>query len=225
MELTSPPLVLLCSPPVTSPGGEVEAGKKVPKLKISVTGETAKCRRTSTSSLSDDRDTSEEDWSSDEGKDKGESSQGKLLLQIKKEKLVGAPHTTSVPPAKQTDPLHKLLQAKKPPSLKKKLMAIYRSVVGKTDEQGRVLSDLFMRRPSSKLYPEYYLVIKDPIDLREILGRVRMDEFAGLKELEQALELMVSNALTFNEEDSQVYRVSTKYSVTSLIIRAVCGME
>lgn len=103
----------------------------------------------------------------------------------------------------------KLLQAKKLPSLKKQLMAVYRRLVAKTDEQGRVLSDLFMRRPSAKLYPEYYLVIKEPIDLREILGKVRTGGFPrGLKEMEAALELMVNNALTFNEEDSQVYRVS-----------------
>lgn len=113
------------------------------------------------------------------------------------------PHTMP-----QVDPILKLLQAKKLPSLKKRLMAVYRSIVGKTDPEGRVLSELFMRRPSSKLYPKYYLVIKEPIDLREIFGRIRTGGFPSFKEMEQALELMVNNALTFNEEDSQVYRVS-----------------
>ena len=52
-------------------------------------------------------------------------------------------------------------------------MAIYRTLVTKTDEDGRLLCELFMRRPSPKVYPEYYLVIKEPIDFREILHRIR----------------------------------------------------
>lgn len=146
-------------------------------------------------------------------------------MRIKKVKL-GRPSSSTPRTTPQADPVTKLLQAKKPPSLKKQLMAVYRSVVGKTDEQGRVLSDLFIRRPSSKLYPEYYLVIKEPIDLREIVGRIRSGGFAGLGEMEEALELMVNNALTFNEEDSQVYSVSVcvfvGYSITCCGLTATC---
>ena len=40
------------------------------------------------------------------------------------------------------------------------------------DADGRVLSDIFMVRPSRKLYPEYYLVIAQPTDLKEIRGKV-----------------------------------------------------
>ena len=106
------------------------------------------------------------------------------------------------------DPLFKLLRSKRSPILKKKLLAVYNSVASKADEEGRVLSDLFMRRPSAKLYPEYYVVIKEPIDLREILGRIRGGAFSDLEELSKAIEMMVSNALTFNEEGSQIYSVS-----------------
>ena len=87
-------------------------------------------------------------------------------------------------------------------------MALYRSLVNKTDSQGRVLSELFKRRPSHKLYPEYYMVIKEPIDLKEILGKIKMGKYTVLREMGADVELMVSNALTFNEEHSQVYNVS-----------------
>ena len=40
------------------------------------------------------------------------------------------------------------------------------------DVDGRVLSDIFMVRPSRKLYPEYYLVIPHPIDLKEIRSKI-----------------------------------------------------
>ena len=155
-----------------------------------------------------DYHTSEDDWSTDEEKDGDSGSQGKFLLRIKKDKLGGGPSPIGTHGASPGDHVMKLLHAKKHPSLKKKLMAVYRRVVGKTDEEGRVLSELFIRRPSSKLYPEYYVVIKEPIDLREILGRIRSGGFAGLPQMGEALELMVRNAITFNEEDSQVYRVS-----------------
>ena len=65
------------------------------------------------------------------------------------------------------------LQAKRPPILKKQMMAIYRTLVTKADKDGRLLCELFMRRPSPKVYPEYYLVIKQPIDFREILHKIR----------------------------------------------------
>ena len=93
---------------------------------------------------------------------------------------------------------------------------MYQSVVQKTNDQGRVLSDLFMRLPSAKQYKEYYMVIKEPIDLREILGRVRSLSLATLPELGEALELMVSNAITFNEEGSQVYQVRER-------VACICG--
>ena len=40
------------------------------------------------------------------------------------------------------------------------------------DADGRVLSDIFMVRPSRKLYPEYYLVISQPTDLKEIRAKI-----------------------------------------------------
>ncbi len=158
------------------------------------------------SSIPVTRDSSEYELTSDDEEegtreDPPPSHQGKLLLRIKKEQLGKGSSQT------QQDPVAKLLQAKKPPILKKKLMCVYKKLVKKADPQGRILSELFMRRPSSKLYPEYYLVIKEPIDLREILKKIKSVEYASLKELESAVELMVQNALTFNEEDSQIYSV------------------
>ena len=162
-----------------------------------------------------DDHSSEDDWSSEDEQQEGDSTtttHNRVLLRIRKDKL-GSP--TSGPPSgggggagATADPLTKLLRATRPPSLKKQLLGVYRLVVGKTDGKGRVLSELFLRRPSSKHYPEYYLVIKNPVDLREILGRIRSGGFSSLQALGEALELMVSNALTFNEEDSQVYCVS-----------------
>ena len=86
-------------------------------------------------------------------------------------------------------------------------MAIYRSLVTKMDAGGRVLCELFMKRPSASMYPQYYLVIKNPIDLKEIMHKIRSESYMDLNEMMSDVELMVENACTFNEEDSQVYKV------------------
>ena len=64
-----------------------------------------------------------------------------------------------------------------------------------------------MKRPSASMYPQYYLVIKNPIDLKEILHKIRSESYMDLNEMMSDVELMVENACTFNEEDSQVYKV------------------
>ncbi len=132
------------------------------------------------------------------------------------------------PGTKQREnPLVKLLKTKRRPVLKKQLLAVYNSVARKQDEEGRVLSELFMRLPSAKHYPEYYVVIKEPIDLREILGRIRSGEFPEFDDLGKAMELLVSNALTFNEEGSQVYSVSGGQETKWLWVEWVgmCGFQ
>lgn len=107
-------------------------------------------------------------------------------------------------------------------------------LVSKTDSEGRVVSELFMKRPSAKQYPEYYIVINKPIDLKEIFGKIKSEQVSvlvfGCKERERLrkrcfaclfyflqyrslgemmddVELLVSNACMFNEEESQVYQV------------------
>ncbi len=58
------------------------------------------------------------------------------------------------------------------------------------------------------MYPEYYIVIKRPIDLKEIHGKIRSDGYSTVEDMMEDVELLVNNACTFNEEDSLVYAVS-----------------
>ena len=154
-----------------------------------------------TSSSSEEEDNSSNDDREDEGEEGMEGrGEEKLILHIKKDRLGSSRHAC-------VDPVARLLRSRKSPSLKKRLLAVFQSVVNKTDADGRILSDIFMRRPSIKLYPEYYRVIKEPIDLREILERVRRRTMSSMQEMSQGMELMINNALTFNEENSQVYSV------------------
>ena len=62
------------------------------------------------------------------------------------------------------------------PPLKKCLQALYQTLISKTDKDGRIISELFLRKPSAKVYPEYYIVIKRPIDLKEIAGKIKSEQ-------------------------------------------------
>ena len=115
-----------------------------------------------------------------------------------------------------------------------------------------------MRLPSTKLYPEYYIVISKPIDFREISKKIKDEQvslviinksvwlgtqiyslmcfsnhlnfvnqylhymhvcvalvliilfqYKTMDEFMSDVELLVSNACTFNEENSQIHTVMT----------------
>ena len=53
---------------------------------------------------------------------------------------------------------------------------MYRTLTTAVDKDDRLISEMFMKRPSSKLYPEYYIVINKPIDFREISKKIKHKE-------------------------------------------------
>lgn len=59
-----------------------------------------------------------------------------------------------------------------------------------------------------QLYPNYYDVIKEPIDLKMIAKKVQDCEYRTLEDMDKDVALMVSNAKTFNEPKSLIYKVS-----------------
>ncbi len=63
-----------------------------------------------------------------------------------------------------------------------------------------------------QIYPEYYIVIKQPIDLKEIHYKIKSGAYSSVEGMMTDVELLVSNACTFNEEESLVYTVGTIYN-------------
>lgn len=56
-------------------------------------------------------------------------------------------------------------------------------------------------------YPDYYEVIKKPIDLEKIGQKVKASHYENLEELLADIVLMFDNACRYNEPDSQIYKV------------------
>lgn len=77
-----------------------------------------------------------------------------------------------------------------------------------TDADGRILSQPFMKLPTRKELPDYYDVIKRPIDIHKILQRLQADKYLEIDELDRDFMLLCKNAQNYNEESSLIYEDS-----------------
>uniref|UniRef100_A0A8C4V2D1 SWI/SNF related, matrix associated, actin dependent regulator of chromatin, subfamily a, member 2 n=1 Tax=Falco tinnunculus TaxID=100819 RepID=A0A8C4V2D1_FALTI len=104
------------------------------------------------------------------------------------------------PPAEKLSP--------NPPKLTKQMNAIIDTVVNYKDSSGRQLSEVFIQLPSRKELPEYYELIRKPVDFKKIKERIRNHKYRSLGDLEKDVMLLCHNAQTFNLEGSQIYEDS-----------------
>ncbi|XP_055040946.2 protein polybromo-1 isoform X4 [Misgurnus anguillicaudatus] len=73
-------------------------------------------------------------------------------------------------------------------------------------EHGRLISELFQRLPSKVQYPDYYAIIKEPIDLKTIAQRIQMGFYKSVNHMAKDIDLLAKNAKTYNEPGSQVFK-------------------
>uniref|UniRef100_A0A8C7PHP9 SWI/SNF related, matrix associated, actin dependent regulator of chromatin, subfamily a, member 4 n=1 Tax=Oncorhynchus mykiss TaxID=8022 RepID=A0A8C7PHP9_ONCMY len=104
------------------------------------------------------------------------------------------------PPAEKLSP--------NPPALTKKMKKIVDAVIKYKDSNGRQLSEVFIQLPSRKELPEYYELIRKPVDFRKIKERIRSHRYRSLGDLERDVMLLFQNAQTFNLEGSLIYEDS-----------------
>uniref|UniRef100_A0A672V9A4 SWI/SNF related BAF chromatin remodeling complex subunit ATPase 2 n=1 Tax=Strigops habroptila TaxID=2489341 RepID=A0A672V9A4_STRHB len=76
------------------------------------------------------------------------------------------------------------------------------------NSSGRQLSEVFIQLPSRKELPEYYELIRKPVDFKKIKERIRNHKYRSLGDLEKDVMLLCHNAQTFNLEGSQIYEDS-----------------
>ncbi|WFD30454.1 hypothetical protein MSPP1_001475 [Malassezia sp. CBS 17886] len=70
---------------------------------------------------------------------------------------------------------------------------------------GDALTAPFLKLPSRRQYPDYYVVIKRPITLADVRNRLKQHEYASLHDVRQDLELVCNNAKRYNERDSDIW--------------------
>ncbi|KAM9758919.1 polybromo 1, like isoform 8-T8 [Menidia menidia] len=91
-------------------------------------------------------------------------------------------------------------------SLKEVLEQLLEAIVSHTDPSGRLVSELFQKLPSKVQYPDYYAVIKEPIDLRTIAQRIQIGYYKTVNAMAKDIDLMAKNAKTYNEPGSQIFK-------------------
>lgn len=104
------------------------------------------------------------------------------------------------PPLKKMSP--------NPPKLTVQMKKLLDIVIHYKDSDGRVLSGAFMQLPSRRELPDYYEVIKKPVDLRKIKLRIREHRYRSLDDLEADFMLLCKNTQTYNVEGSLIYEDS-----------------
>ncbi|XP_053671633.1 protein polybromo-1 [Anopheles nili] len=73
-------------------------------------------------------------------------------------------------------------------------------------KQNRQLSFIFMKLPSKNEYPDYYDIIKNPIDIEKIEKKLRQQIYESVDDMAADFMLMFENACKYNEPDSQIYK-------------------
>ncbi|KAI4816217.1 probable global transcription activator SNF2L2 isoform X1 [Pseudochaenichthys georgianus] len=123
------------------------------------------------------------------------------------------------PPAEKLPP--------NPAELTRTLSTLVDIVINYKDGLGRQISKGFVQLPSKKEVPEYYELIRKPVDFRRIRERVRNHKYRSVVDLEKDVFLLCHNAQTYNLEGSQIYEDSivVKSVFESARQRIVTGEE
>nr|XP_033782116.1 protein polybromo-1 isoform X7 [Geotrypetes seraphini] len=96
-----------------------------------------------------------------------------------------------------------------PGYLKAVLEQLLESIATATHPTGRLISELFQKLPSKVQYPDYYAIIKEPIDLKTIAHRIQTGHYKSVSAMGKDIDLLAKNAKTYNEPGSQVFKDAT----------------
>lgn len=94
------------------------------------------------------------------------------------------------------------------PKMKKQMQKVMKEVIRYADDEGRVLSIEFMKLPSRQKRPDYYEIIRKPVDIKRIMQRIEDGKYYDFTELEKDFVQLCQNAQIYNEEQSLIYEDS-----------------
>ncbi|KAJ2787761.1 ATP-dependent DNA helicase Snf21 [Coemansia interrupta] len=97
-----------------------------------------------------------------------------------------------------------------PPEERRRLDEIFEAAFAAVEacvdpEYGHRRCDLFLELPSRRDYPDYYVIIRQPIAMKNIRRNVKGHKYANVADFHRDWKLMFNNARTYNEEGSMVY--------------------
>ena len=69
---------------------------------------------------------------------------------------------------------------------------------------GYPLAQPFLERPDKKLYPDYYLVVKNVVSFKDILAKLKKGGYGSVDEIGEDFTLLADNARLYNQDTSQI---------------------
>jgi len=106
----------------------------------------------------------------------------------------------------EDEPLKKKKRGNK--SLCKKMKKLIEVVMQYEDSDGRVLSEPFWKLPSKKELPDYYEIIRKPVDIAKIQQRIDDDKYEDMAALQRDFMLLCENTQKYNEDGSLIFEDS-----------------
>merc|ERR1712241_186612 len=96
----------------------------------------------------------------------------------------------------------------------KKMKKLIEVVMQYEDSDGRVLSEPFYKLPSRKELPDYYEIIRRPVDIAKIQQRIDDDKYDEMDSLERDFMTLCKNTQQYNEDGSLIFE-------DSIVLRSV----
>merc|ERR1711953_1663333 len=90
----------------------------------------------------------------------------------------------------------------------KKMKKLLEVVMQYEDRDGRVLSEPFYKLPSRKELPDYYEIIKKPVDIAKIQQRIDDEKYDDMSALQKDFMLLCTNTQQYNEDGSLIFEDS-----------------
>merc|ERR1712113_1308670 len=90
----------------------------------------------------------------------------------------------------------------------KKMKKLIEVVMQYEDSDGRVLSEPFYKLPSRKELPDYYEVIRKPVDIAKIQQRIDDEKYEDMDALERDFMILCKNTQHYNEDGSLIFEDS-----------------
>merc|ERR1712106_1145439 len=90
----------------------------------------------------------------------------------------------------------------------KKMKKLLEVVMQYEDSDGRILSEPFYKLPSRKELPDYYEVIRKPVDIAKIQQRIDDEKYEDMDALERDFTILCKNTQHYNEDGSLIFEDS-----------------
>ena len=105
--------------------------------------------------------------------------------------------------SKETKP--KKSESKQTTELKEKMQHMYEILLNYKNAEGFPLIGPFLKKPCKLTFPDYYDLIKNPIDMETINKSIKSNTYKTLDEFSSDINLMFENCQLYNRPTSKLF--------------------